>query len=88
MNWQEIKSFFASLTLQKLVPAILILVVGIILVKLLLKLFDRGLARSKLDRTMFSFIRTVMRVLLYLLLVLTELLLMPLFLWHQMILLQ
>ena len=70
MNWQEIKSFFASLTLQKLVPAILILVVGIILVKLLLKFFDRGLARSKLDRTMFSFIRTVMRVLLYSLLVL------------------
>ena len=62
MNWQEIKIFFASLTLQKLVPAILILVVGIILVKLLLKLFDRGLARSKLDRTMFSFIRTVMRI--------------------------
>lgn len=67
MTWVEIKAFLASLTLQKLVPVILILVLGIIAVKLLLKLFDRALTRSKLDKTMFSFVKTVMRVLLYLL---------------------
>ena len=65
MTWTEIKAFFASLTLQKLLPVVLILVVGIIVVKLLLKLFDRALTRSKLDKTMFSFVKTVMRVLLY-----------------------
>ena len=70
MNWAEIKTFFTSLTLQKLVPAVLIVVVGLIAVKLLLKIFDRGLERSKLDRTMFAFVRTIMRVLLYSLLVL------------------
>ena len=70
MNWEAVRSFFASLTLQKLLPVLLILVVGFLLVKLLLKLFDRALNRSKLDRTMFTFIKTVMRILLYLLLLL------------------
>lgn len=65
MDFTRIKQFFASLTLEKLLPVIVILVVGIILVKLLLKLFDRVLERSKLDRTMFSFLKAVMRVLLY-----------------------
>ena len=56
-----VKKFFASLTLQKLVPVILIVVIGLLLVKLLLKLFDRVLERSRLERTMFSFLRAVMR---------------------------
>ena len=70
MSWEEIKAFFASLTLQRLIPVVVILVVGFIAVKLLLKLFDRALNRSKLDKTMFSFIRGVMRFLLYILLLL------------------
>ena len=65
MSWEEIRSFFASLTLEKLLPVVLILVVGTIVVKLLLKLFDRALSRSKLDRTMFAFLKAIMRVLLY-----------------------
>ena len=65
MSWEEIRSFFASLTLEKLLPVVLILVVGTIAVKLLLKLFDRALSRSKLDRTMFAFLKAIMRVLLY-----------------------
>ena len=65
MDLASIKKFFASLTLQKLVPVILIVVIGLLLVKLLLKLFDRVLERSRLERTMFSFLRAVMRALLY-----------------------
>lgn len=65
MSWEEIRSFFATLTLKKLLPVILILVVGILVVKLLLKLFDRALSRSKLDRTIFAFLKATMRVLLY-----------------------
>ena len=60
MDLASIKKFFASLTLQKLVPVILIVVIGLLLVKLLLKLFDRVLERSRLERTMFSFLRAVM----------------------------
>mgnify|MGYP000706602219 CR=1 FL=1 len=70
MDLASIKKFFASLTLQKLVPVILIVVIGLLLVKLLLKLFDRVLERSRLERTMFSFLRAVMRALLYTILVL------------------
>ena len=65
MTWEDIKGFFATLTLKKLLPVVLILVLGILLVKLLLKLFDRALSRSKLDKTMFAFLRALMRVLLY-----------------------
>ena len=65
MDLASIKKFFASLTLQKLVPVILIVVIGLLLVKLLLKLFDRVLERSRLERTMFSFLRAAMRALLY-----------------------
>ena len=36
MSWQDIKHFFASLTLEKLVPALVILAVGFALVKLLM----------------------------------------------------
>lgn len=70
MDLASIKNFFASLTLQKLVPVILIVVIGLLLVKLLLKLFDRVLERSRLERTMFSFLRAAMRALLYTILVL------------------
>ena len=69
MDLASIKKFFASLTLQKLVPVILIVVIGLLLVKLLLKLFDRVLERSRLERTMFSFLRAAMRTLLYTILV-------------------
>ena len=65
MSWEEIRSFFASLTLEKLLPVVLILVIGTIVVKLLLKLFDRALSRSRLDRTIFTFLKAIMRVLLY-----------------------
>lgn len=65
MNWDQIKEFFTTLSLQKVLPALLILVVGFLAVKLLLKLFDRALNRSKLDKTMFTILKAVMRVLLY-----------------------
>ena len=65
MDWDKIKAFFASLTLEKVLPALAILVVGIVVVKLLMKLVDKLLNRSKLDRTMFTILRAAIRVLLY-----------------------
>ena len=73
MSWKDVITFFKTLTLNRLLPAIVILAVGIVLVRLLLKLFDRGLHRSKLDRTMFGLLRTVMRVLLYTIVILIAL---------------
>ena len=65
MNWETIKAFFASLTLEKVLPALVIFVAGILLVKLLLKLLDKLLDRSKLDRTMFTILRATIRVVLF-----------------------
>ena len=70
MNWENIKSFFASLTLQRLLPGLLILVVGIIAVKLIMRLIDRAMSRSKMDKTMFTILRAVLRFGLYLIVVL------------------
>lgn len=65
MNWENIKNFVAELTLQRLLPAILILLIGVLLVKLLMKLFEKALSRSKLDKTAFTIIKSCMKVLLY-----------------------
>lgn len=73
MNWEEIKSFFGSLTLQRLLPTLLVLGIGFLTVKLLLRLFDKLLSRSKLDRSMFGVLRSVMTILLYALVLLIAL---------------
>ena len=64
LNLGFIKSFFASLTLQRLVPALIICVVGFLAVKGFMKLFNRILARSKVDPTIHGFLRASFRVLL------------------------
>jgi small conductance mechanosensitive channel len=70
MDITKIKAFFATLTLEKILPVLAVFVIGLLVVKLLLRLFDRVLTKSKMERTMFSVLRTVMRVLLYFLLML------------------
>ena len=70
MDWGKIKEFFTSMTLEKILPGLLILVVGIIAVKLIMRLVNRALNRSKLDKTMFTILRAVLRFGLYLLVIL------------------
>ncbi len=65
-----IKQFLSSMTLERLIPAIIILIVGIIVIRILLKLFVRGLQKSKLERGMHTFLKQVMRILLYFILIL------------------
>ena len=57
--------FLKNLSLNRILPAVLILIAGFIVVKLLLKLFDRALQKSRLNKTMFTFLKTLMRILLY-----------------------
>ncbi len=70
MNWEEIKGFFSTVTLEKLLPVLLVFAVSLIVAKLILRLFDRAIERSKLDRTIFTFLKTVMRIVIYALVVL------------------
>ena len=66
----KIKEYIGSINFGRIVPALVVLLVGIIVAKLLLKLFDRALGKSKLNKSMFSFVKTLMRALIYAIVVL------------------
>lgn len=65
-----LSEFFRSLTLGKLIPTLLILAVGIVVIRLLMKLFDRALQRTKLEPASFGMIKSIMRAVLYFILIL------------------
>ncbi len=65
-----VASFFKSLTLGKLVPAVLTLVIGLVVIRLAMKLFEKTLERSKLEKAAYGMLRGGMRILLYAILVL------------------
>lgn len=65
MNWKDIKAFFSSVSIQQLLPFLMIFVFGMILAKILIKLFDRALERSSLNRTIFSYLKTLIRIVVY-----------------------
>lgn len=67
---EKLKEYLDMIKLDRILPALAILIVGIIVVKLLMRIFDRALGRSKLNKTMFSFVKAVMRILLYALVIL------------------
>ncbi len=66
----KIKEYLGMISLERVLPSVMVLIVGIIVAKLLLRIFDRALGKSKLNKTMFSFIKAVMRILLYALVIL------------------
>lgn len=67
---ESIKNFFTSINIDKLLPSLLLLVVGFVVVRLIMMLFDKALRRSKLEPAAFGMIRSIMRGLLYLILIL------------------
>lgn len=70
MSWEEIKQILSSISVKKIIPVALVFVICIIVARLILRLFDRALERSKMNRTMFSFLKTVMRIVIYALVIL------------------
>lgn len=65
MDFETIKTTLASLSFEKLVPAIIALVVGIILAKLLCRLFDGILNRSRIEKSLHGFLKSLFHILLY-----------------------
>lgn len=61
---QAVIGFFDSLTLRKILPLVLVMAVGLVVIKLLLKLFDQALVRSNLERSAYGMLRSAMKVLL------------------------
>ena len=60
----NITGFLANLTLVSIVPCLIILVAGSFAVKFLTKLFAKGLERSHLDKSLHTFLKSVFKILL------------------------
>lgn len=56
--------FLKSLTWDKVLPAAVLLVVSLVLIKVLTALFDKAIARSKIDRTLHPVLHSVFKSLL------------------------
>lgn len=65
VNIDSLKSTFANLSIEKILPSLLALIAGLIIAKLLCKLFDRILTRSKIEKSLHGFLRSLFRILLY-----------------------
>lgn len=65
---KTILEFLASLTLGTLLPVIVLLAVGLLVIKAILKLVDRSLTKSRLEQAATGLIKSLLKVVLYLLL--------------------
>ncbi len=73
VNVNELKKTFGSLTLEKAIPALIVLAAGIVAVYLLSRLFDKLMARTQLEKSLSGFLRSLIRIMLYLIVVLVAL---------------
>lgn len=65
---EEVSSIMGKLrnmSLGSVLKILLLIVVLFVLVKLLTKLFEKGLARSKVDRSLYGFLKAGVKILLY-----------------------
>ena len=60
--------FFKNLTLESILPALVMLVAGILVIRVILRLVKKSLAKSKLERAATSLIHSLLKVVLLLLL--------------------
>lgn len=68
LDAQEVSSLVGtiqSMSLSAVLKIVLLIVVLIVLVKLLTRLLDKFLSRSKIDRSLFGFLRAGVKILLY-----------------------
>ncbi len=64
----QLKAFITSLTVDRLLPAVVLIVVGVLAIRCIRALTDRALNKSKLERAAHSMIKSLLTVVLYLLL--------------------
>lgn len=71
--WEFIKKWLTGLgdyALGNLLPAVLLLLVGLVIIRIIMKLVGKGLEKSRLEKAAHTLIKSVIRVALYLLLLL------------------
>lgn len=67
-NMNEIWASLQTSTLSRLLPTIVLLAVGVLVIKMVLKIIDRSLNRSKLEKAGQGLLKSLTKVVLYLLL--------------------
>lgn len=67
----SVKNFLSNITLQKLPAGIITFVLTYLAARVILKLADRLLARSRLEQTIARFLRSALRILMWALIALT-----------------
>lgn len=67
---KKVFSLISSYALGQLLPAALILLAGLCVIKILLALLDKAFSKSRLDKAAVSLVRSVVRVVLYIILIL------------------
>ncbi len=60
--------FFQTLTMATILPAVILLVIGVLAIRVLMKLVDKSLSKTKLEKAATSLIRSLLKVVLYVLL--------------------
>ena len=60
--------FLKNLTLASVLPAAIVLVVGMLAIRIIMKLVDKSMSRTKLEKAAVSLIRSLLRVVLWVLL--------------------
>ena len=65
-----ISEWLTGLTLENFLPSIITLVVGVFLIRCILKLVDKSMRKAKLEMVARSLIRSMLKVVLYVLLIL------------------
>lgn len=66
----DLTAALATLTIGSIVPTVILVVVGVFTIRAILKLVDRSMSRTRLEKAATSLIRSVLKVVLYLLLAL------------------
>ena len=70
MNWDAIKNFFTTAGMD-LLRGLLILVIGFFLVRWIVKIIERNEHKMKMEPTLRGFVKNLIRILLYVLVILT-----------------
>ena len=70
MNWETIKNFFTTAGMD-LLRGLLILVIGFFLVHWVVKIIERNEHKMKMEPTLRGFVKNLIRILLYVLVILT-----------------
>ena len=60
--------FIQTLTVATVLPAVILLVIGVLAIRVLMKLVDKSLSKTKLEKAATSLIRSLLKVVLYVLL--------------------